>query len=497
MRIKLLIVLFLAMQLTSINASANNATIENLPEIIDVIPHQPPILIPALFIAVIKKSQDNLTYIWDFGDGSKKETTNTESIKHTYPRKGIYRLTVKVSNKYGESNKSIEINAAAPKEYISDFLEKYKEDLSNVKIEIESLPEWIEKEIEKDFNLTDLNYKVNMQEDRYENASSDDEYIDIMKMLLNIEVPYKFGVSELIKSEEFFQSENQIDFEILKKLGAGEVSESREKYLRAMDLWIEENLDVILELKVYSFYFRNKESKPLISYFNISLKPRNPIGKFYFVINGNPENMAFKNEIDAANIGGNAEGIIFSNLSEIKKIEFLYPENTEIFNLPFYISPEFNKLDLNQSFVVCNNNDICEKENGENYKNCRGDCKPFKLTITFFIILFLIAFIVYIALQEWYKRHYESRLFSNKNNLYNLMSFMNNSLNQGLKKPDIFKKLKEREWSGEQINYSWNKFNGKRTGMFEIPVFRWFEKRKIKRELENRNGNPAYGYNKI
>ena len=69
-------------------------------------------------------------------------------------------------------------------------------------------------------------------------------------------------------------------------------------------------------------------------------------------------------------------------------------------------------------------------------------------------------------------------------------------MKQGLKKSDVFYKLKEMKWNGEQLGYAWNKFHGKRTGMFEIPVFKWFEKRKIQKELENRNGNQVYKRNK-
>ena len=108
-----------------------------------------------------------------------------------------------------------------------------------------------------------------------------------------------------------------------------------------------------------------------------------------------------------------------------------------------------------------------------------------------------VFFFVYIILQEWYKKYYESKLFPDKNQLFNLINFINNSLNQGLKKSSIFDSLKELDWSDEQLKYAWNKFNGKRTGMWEIPIFKWVENKKVKKELAKRQNIPVQSSRKI
>jgi hypothetical protein len=106
--------------------------------------------------------------------------------------------------------------------------------------------------------------------------------------------------------------------------------------------------------------------------------------------------------------------------------------------------------------------------------------------ITWMIVLLVIALAVYIALQEWYKRKYESYLFKNPSDLYNIINFVHNSRKNGLDDSEAAKKLKTAGWTGEQITYSFHKLDGKRTGMFEIPIFRFFEKRKIEQEIEKR-----------
>jgi len=90
-------------------------------------------------------------------------------------------------------------------------------------------------------------------------------------------------------------------------------------------------------------------------------------------------------------------------------------------------------------------------------------------------------------LQEWYKRRYESFLFKNPSDLYNILFFIKNGKNQKLDDSIINEQLKKAKWKNEQINYAFNKFYGKRVGMWEIPLLSWFEKRKIKKEMDIRN----------
>ena len=91
-------------------------------------------------------------------------------------------------------------------------------------------------------------------------------------------------------------------------------------------------------------------------------------------------------------------------------------------------------------------------------------------------------------MQEWYKRHYESYLFKDKNQVFNVISYMSNSSNQGISKTEIFKKLKTLGWSDEQLEYAWKKFKGERIGMWEIPILKWVENKQVKDELAKRKG---------
>jgi hypothetical protein len=221
----------------------------------------------------------------------------------------------------------------------------------------------------------------------------------------------------------------------------------------------------------------------------VTLSPKSgqSLGEVYFLVNGNPDEIKFNSMDENIRDYDDAAGIVFSELTSTKIIEFLIPSKISIENLPIYVSPEFRDLEFSVDPEVCNFNKRCEKALGENYKNCRSDCKPIGLTILWIFILLFVSLVVYIILQEWYKRYYESRLFKDKNQLFNLINFMNNSYNQGIKKSEIISKLKDIEWENGQLNYAWNKFQGKRTGMWEIPLFKFVEKRQVKKELAKRS----------
>ena len=107
-----------------------------------------------------------------------------------------------------------------------------------------------------------------------------------------------------------------------------------------------------------------------------------------------------------------------------------------------------------------------------------------------FGISVVVLFVIYIALQEWYKRYYEKYLFKNPDDLFNILTFIYNARMGGLKDDEIRRKLSASGWKGEQLSFAFNKISGRRTGMFEIPIFKSMEQKRLQQELERRRGSP-------
>ena len=83
--------------------------------------------------------------------------------------------------------------------------------------------------------------------------------------------------------------------------------------------------------------------------------------------------------------------------------------------------------------------------------------------IIIFVILLGIG--VYFILKKWYKEKYENYLFKNKNNLYNIVTYVHGAKQHGKKDNEIVKDLRNAGWNNEQINYVMKKYSGKNTGM--------------------------------
>ncbi|MBT4136237.1 PKD domain-containing protein [archaeon] len=462
-----------------------NIEIVAIPQIENIIPAEAPSLVDVNFKVLLDGSTDDLSYSWDFGDGSETETSENNTISHLYENTGTYTLSVEISNDEGSASKAISVNIVSPKNLINKTIRNYRNDLDNIEESINFLPEWVGDKVSEEIGLEDLGGDLDGLEGRYdEGFLSDDESVEIMRELNALEIPYQLNISVNIDEIRFVPEESQIDLEILKQLGAGDYDD-RDAYINGINLWLRDNLDVNFESKTYSIYFRNGDSMDLLSFAKIILKPKENLDEFYVVINGDANEIFVNSDVNSNEFEeSNALGITFSDLSEDFTIEFTHPESISLTDVPVYISAEFKELEISYDAGICNNDGKCNGD--EDYKNCRADCKPWLWVIIFLIILFFVALAVYIALQEWYKRNYENSLFKNKNQLFNLISFMNNASIQGMQKASIFKQLKEKGWKSEQLNYAWGKFKGKRTGMWEIPVFKWAENKKVKNEIAKR-----------
>ena len=263
---------------------------------------------------------------------------------------------------------------------------------------------------------------------------------------------------------------------------------TEEDHKDAIITWFFNSVNVYSDEKIYNLYYEDTDEYEVIaSKLNVRVEPKETLdNNAYFIINREKSKITFKDSTlnsQAKNLNGSV-GLVFSNLAAAREIEFFVSEKIIILNVPVYVSPGFEALAIIGQLGPCNFDKTCDT--GEDWKNCRADCKPVGWTIFWILVLLLFALIIYIVLQEWYKKKYESYLFKDKNELFNLINFIDNAEKHGLKKDEIFKRLREKGWNNEQIAYAYNKLKGKRTGMWEIPIFKGLERKKMNKELEKR-----------
>lgn len=471
-----------------------NISIKSFPKITNVEPKSPSVLVPYLYFLSFDQDISNGSYsfTWDFGDNSSLRTTTNSLVEHTYSQMGTYKLSVKISNLFGERSKNFTISVGDPYDAINETLERYNKHLKNVSDRLKFLPVWVQDEIEESEEIENIKGTVSKIEQDYKLLfrSETEDLVKLMRELVNLNIPYRIGSDLTINPSMFVQGEERFDMSVISDFASMNYEEGIDKkYYDAINSWIQMNMNITYESKNYFSHYLNGENKFLFSEVKMTFTPKRDIRDFFIIIEGDNTQIKFK---EGENYGEkditSGYGITLSGLSSVESttIEFLHPEEVSFLGLPVYVSPEFRYLELEEEIGPCNSNGKCES--GENVDNCRSDCKPWGMALLLLGILILIALIVYIVLQEWYKRNYEKHLFKNKNQLFNLITFMSNCSRQGMKKEDIFNRLKALGWNKEQLEYAWRKLMGLRTGMWEIPVFVIFERKKVKAEIAKRKG---------
>jgi PKD repeat protein len=464
-----------------------NISIKGLPVINAIITNKAPAFVETTFL-VILENDGVYTYDWDFGDGTSA-TTNQSNVKHIYQELGNFTLKVTVSGDDEQISKSIKVDVISTQDSINDTISDYRAKINNFENSTKNYQDWIKEALNKKLDIANLKSQISLIEGRFEAASSD-QYFELIKSLSELKIPSKIKKGNLGKIP-FYNLPSQLDFETLDYFYEDKIENNAKDHTGIVNSWIQENADIDAQVTTYAVSYQDNSEEVLYSEIKLTILPKSidrGIRELYVIINENRNNLVFAQDYLDQEINS-VSTITLESLDELKTISFLYPSLVNQFELPIFISPrsaEIIDFGSGGNSTFCNNNGKCDKSNGENWKNCRVDCKPVGNTILLLLILIFIALAVYIVLQEWYKRHYQSHLFPNKNQLFNLINFMYISQTQGLKKSEIFDKLQEMDWSREQLNYAWNKLNGKRTGMWEIPVFKWIENRNVKKEIDKR-----------
>ncbi|MFA5856121.1 MAG: PKD domain-containing protein [Candidatus Pacearchaeota archaeon] len=460
---------------------------KRVPKIIAFAPLNVSALTNTRFIVGMEENIDkNYTYTWKLDNSSSEKITTENYIDYTYTSLGEYPLTLKVKNTLGGTSQTFKIKVGSPSASVNTTIKEYKTRILNFTSQLQGFETWVIKEAEKKIDIDSLNSEIKKQEDKSKFALSSDEYVKIMNDLLNLKIPKKIRSIDEVGPIIYVPSDEQMIMSSVEKAGL-EVDEEtvREDYFKYTSTWLMESLNSSIEYKTYIFDYGVNQQEMLFTHVKLRLNPKTDIEEVYVIINGDSDKIKFPPETDYKDL---EEGVALSFETLEKEnevvIEFLYPDKMTITNLPIFIGT--NKLLEEPKLGECNNNNVCDRDNGESYKNCRSDCKPWEWTLFWLVILLIFALVVYILLQEWYKRRYESYLFKDKVQLFNLINFIYNSSNQGLKKEQIFESLKQYKWSNEQLEYAYRKFKGQRTGMWEIPLFKWFENKQVKKEIAKR-----------
>ncbi len=392
-----------------------------------------------------------LTFEWDFSDGNLKKTSNKPFIQHTLSEIKTYKLKIKaLDGSEVISSNEFDIYAKAPIQAVNQTIKEYKERINSVKIKKSALPVKYQTYINSSINFNEIESKINSLESQYlaliqGNASNENEFVSIMQELNNERVPRDILTSQTTNLVLLYELEN-LNLDDFSSMFNQEYSESQsQEYKNAIFSWFTKNLDVGIKHKTYSLYYSDLKDT-FASEFEINIHPKYPLtNKGYLIIEKNKENIDFDGSYNP--LSNNDITGLEIDLSQDSSIKFsLNEEINNPLSLSMYFAPEFSELNIIQPYE------------GTQEKGL-GFWSKFLIGLS---ISLIILFIIYIFLRKWYKEKYESHLFKNKNDLYNLINFIRTSKARGVSDHEIKEKLIKAKWKREQISHALNKLFGKK-----------------------------------
>ena len=415
--------------------------------IMQLYPRNIAVLNPTKFTVFLNPSFNlsDVTFKWDFGDGSPIDATGANNVKHTFDSIGNY--TVKIALYKGSakvSSKSFIVSAQSPINAINTTIIKYKKDILNFKSQFDSLSASYKEKINENLDIANMELQLTDLERAYKQAVSsgatDLEYVGIMGQLITLKVPTAIQPSE-INDINLIDDLDIVDAETISELFGDSGCINDEECNNAIVKWSMDEVDINVVNRILSVYYTDS-IEDVMSEFEIKISPKELLSyKGYLIINENREDLIFDGNYDISENSGDITGITF-DLSGENAINFALAEQTNIFSLPFYVSPELKELAISSP---------------------PGTTKPKSIWqfVLIFILLIFLAVAAYIFLKKWYRKNYESSLFKNKNDLANLLLFMRNAKLRNIPESEIKTKLKKTGWKREQVNHAIKKFHGK------------------------------------
>lgn len=434
-------------------------TVQKAPIISRITPLKTTYAFPTKFELKVNSSVAISRYEWDFGDGSNITATSLGNVIHIYNEMGDYDLKVVVRDINNiTSSKVYRINVTSPSLLINSTLKKMKGDISSLRDQIDDYDLFYRASLNDVIDLNNLSSQVTALENRYKNATGGD-YIQIVSDLLEIQIPEEIIITKTASNYIFYPESHNINLDVVGNIEEKDTSDiSSSSYADAVFAWNTENINNRLTFKEFSVrYLEGEATEPVLKIFDFSISEKTALNYNSYFIVKNIANLEFKEDYDEKEIDDYA---YIELTGGTKNIVFSTTEDVNIDNLPAFIAPPLSRLSIIDS-------EIPEEEEGN------GKWQLFGLII---LLLLLIGVVAYIILQTWYKRKYESHLFKNKNDLFNILHYIEAQRKKGVHESEIHYKLKNSGWNSEQIKYATRKHSGLNTGMLEIPVEKLFKK---------------------
>ena len=419
---------------------SENISVERVPTIKFLTPIRTAAKYQTNFIVYTNWSSNLVEYFWDFGDGSNK-TTVEEKVSHTYNSEGTYKVNVKVTDGDDRSaSKIFTINVLSVSEIVPLLLEQSIAGVKEIKKQLVSFSNFEKKSIIYMLNLNETEEKILGFNESISRTTSEGEYGEMFEELLLMNIPQSVEITTVADRILFYPQEKYIDVLALEKIDGGNYNiQDEDAYKDAILAWYNENIETTLNYREISADY-GRYKLPLVNLFEIKIKNTGE-GEDYIIFK-KLEGL-FYNEDYSSSEWGSYEYIAFTGSEDIS---FSTSEEINFETLPLFIAPKISEL------VVIEGEITSFEESSKKW-------------IIFGIIIgliILISFGIWMGIRLWYKKKYEDYLFKDRNNLYNLVNYIDAEKKKGTKEQEILSNLKKAGWNPEQIKYALKRHSGKK-----------------------------------
>jgi PKD repeat protein len=423
---------------------------------------------PGVSTSFVLLAPENITsVVWTFGDGQSATTTGN-GVSHIYAS-GSENITLSVVARSGngkESRMSFILVPADPHTTFTTALNRTSTRLASLERDLNLIPATLAGQARNDLGLANVSALVQaLRSESVTNATIGEQ----LARLNGVTLPARIGLST-IGSAPLAAYYTELDSSYAPLVyGPLNMSNTDEITLNIIE-WINTRFSGTAHYQRVSMYDEQGVATPYGVGYTLVLT-RTEFAQDTSLVVDFPLSEVISPPSDAQPLIDDTHSGFSIPLAGKDQIALTFKGDPDLTRLGMFILPD-------KAFFT-------------RYAQVHEKKEPFP-TVWFGIAWFIwvIGFLVaYIVLQEWYKRHYEYYLFRNKDDLYNVITFVYNGRLQGTEDQQIRKKLAQSGWTGEQIAYAIKKFEGKRTGMWEIPLFSYWEHKKIQREITKRRGN--------
>lgn len=435
----------------------------------DVVPTVVLVGVPTTFTLV---SSENISSSrWNFGDGSIVEVNGSSTV-HVYRNGTSMSLEVSAKNSKGVTmTRQFQLLVGQPRESLGILVNSSREAVEKLKREMNILPREVQAAVEQRVNVSGLSASVEAAERVLSTGAADDsKAAAAVGELLNLKIPKAVGISAQGVLPLSFGLRGVDTSYALALVNASIPAGQEEKLLNALLDWNQRRVSGQVNFtKVVVRDAAGKDSV-LLSYYAVSVEAKEALPEGTMLVIDYPrDELKMIQPLDVRKVQTGSVAGVAIPVQGGEHIAWSVDKDVDVSELHLHVVPPLNVLGK-----------------FEESKEIPPPLFPTGLLIFWIVLLVVGTLVVYVALQEWYKKRYERYLFPNPDDLYNVITFIANSRDAGMSDDAVRRQLRGSGWSGEQLSYAFRRLDGKRTGMWEIPVFSWFEHRHMRAELAKR-----------